>query len=87
MMRVVHVLWYDAATFDTWKSKAQLAELLEDEPQMCETVGLLIDRKNKDKITIMQTYSPNAVCGLFEIPRGCIKSIKTLCTLPITIEV
>ena len=86
MIRVVHITWADAATKSEWHSKKDLIETLESEPEICDSIGMLVDRKHKDKVTIIQTFSENQVCGLFEIPRGCIKSIKTLCTLPITIE-
>lgn len=87
MIRVVLIKWYDAATHDAWHRKTELADTLSREPELCESVGMLVDRKNKDKVTILQTFSPNQVMGIFEIPKGCIRSVTTLCTLPITIEI
>jgi hypothetical protein len=87
MIKVVHIVWTDAASHDSWHTKSELSEKLERPPEECESIGMLIHRKNKDKVTILQTFSPNQVLGVFEIPRGCIKSIKTICTLPLTIEI
>jgi hypothetical protein len=86
MTRVVHIKWQDAAAAGGWHDKEELASTLETEPSLCETVGLLVERKNKEKVTVIQTFGSNQVTGIFEIPIGCIKSVTTLCSLPITIE-
>jgi hypothetical protein len=86
MTRVVHIKWHDAAAAPGWHDQAQLADQLERPPTLCDTVGMLVERKNKDKVTVIQTIGQNETSGIFEIPRSCIQSVTTLCTLPITIE-
>jgi hypothetical protein len=86
MTRLVLIKWYDSASASGWHSKEQLNEQLESESTLCQSVGLLVERKNKDKVTIVQTCGVNEVIGIFEIPVGCIRSVETLCSLPITIE-
>lgn len=87
MTRVVLIKWYDAAAAPGWHDQTQLANQLEQPPTLCDTVGMLVERKNKDKVTVIQTVGQNETTGVFEIPRSCIQSIETLCSLPITIEV
>jgi hypothetical protein len=87
MIRVVHIQWHDAAAAPGWHDQSQLAAQLEQPPTLCDTIGMLVERKNKDKVTVVQTVGQNETTGVFEIPRSCIRSVKTLCTLPITIEV
>lgn len=85
MTRVVLIKWLDAAAAAGWHDRDQMTAQLETPPTLCESVGMLIERKNKDKVTIIQTAGQNEVSGVFEIPRSCIQSVETLCTLPITI--
>lgn len=87
MIRVVRIQWHDAAAAPGWHDKDQLTDQLEREPTLCDSIGMLVERKNRDKVTIVQTAGQNEVTGVFEIPRDCIKSVETLCTLPITIDV
>lgn len=86
MIRVVRVRWVDAAAAPGWHDKGQLIDQLEREPTLCDSIGMLVERKNKDKVTIIQTIGQNETSGVFEIPRDCIRSVETLCTLPITME-
>lgn len=86
-MKVVHIQWHDAAAAPGWHDKGQLTDQLERDPTLCDSIGMLVERKNKDKVTIIQTAGQNEVSGVFEIPRDCIKSVTTLCTLPIVIEI
>ena len=87
MTRVVLIKWQDAAAAPGWHDQSQLSEQLERPPTLCESVGMLVERKNKEKVTIIQTIGQNETSGVFEIPRACIQSVETLCSLPITIEV
>lgn len=86
MIRVVLITWQDAAAAPGWHDQSQLNEQLERPPTLCESVGMLVERKNKEKVTIIQTIGSNETSGVFEIPTVCVKSVRTLCTLPITIE-
>lgn len=85
MTRVVRIRWVDAAAAPGWHDQSQLTDQLEREPTLCDSVGMLVERKNKDKVTIIQTIGQNEVSGVFEIPRDCIRSIETLCTLDIAV--
>lgn len=87
MTRVVLIRWHDAAAAPGWHDQSQLADQLTRPPTLCDTVGLLVERKNKDKITVVQTVGQNETSGVFEIPTSCIQSVETLCSLPITLEV
>jgi hypothetical protein len=87
MTRVVLIKWVDASAAGGWHDKKELQRHLKSDLSICESVGMLVERKNKDKVTIIQTFGTNQVSGVFEIPRECIRSVETLCSLPITIEV
>lgn len=51
-----------------------------DKPLMIDTVGLLV-HESKSKVLIIQSHSIDEVSGVFEIPRGCIRSMTTLCKI------
>lgn len=87
MIRVVHIQWHDAAAASGWHGKKELTDVLDSDPALCDSIGMLVERKNKEKVTIIQTMGSSEVSGVFEIPVGYIKSVKTICTLPLTIEV
>jgi hypothetical protein len=86
LIRVVLIKWRDAAAAAGWHDQSQLAEQLERSPTLCESVGLLVERRNKEKVTIIQTVGANEVSGVFEIPVACVQSVETLCTLPVSLE-
>jgi hypothetical protein len=50
-----------------------------------DTVGLLA-YESETKIILLQSIGDGEIDGIFEIPRACVKSIKTLATLPIDLE-
>lgn len=87
MIRVVLIQWVDAASHPGWHDKGQLKEALDGELTICDSVGMLVERTNSEKVTIIQTFGSSEVSGVFEIPRSCIKSVTTLCSLPLTLEV
>lgn len=85
MIRVVHIQWVDAAGRPGWHDKSQLKEALDDEVSLCDSVGMLLERTNADKVTLIQTFGTSEVSGVFEIPKDCIRSVRTICPLPLTI--
>lgn len=86
MTRIVRIQWEDAAAATGWHDRGQLASQLQAPPTLCESVGYLTEREHKGKVTLVQTIGSNEVSGVFEIPTGCIKSVETICTIPITID-
>lgn len=76
-MKVVHVQWVDAASLGGWRGKREAEIFIEGELNPVHTVGILVKRTKK-KIVLIQTHGINEVLGLFEIPTGCVKSIKTI---------
>lgn len=76
-MKIVHVQWVDAASLSGWRSQKALKEFIELELAPVDSVGMLM-HEDDSKIVIIQTNGTNEVMGLFEIPKGCIKSIKII---------
>lgn len=86
MIRVVHIQWTDAAAHSGWHDKGQLRDALDGEISICDSVGMLVERTNAEKVTLIQTLGTGEVSGVFEIPKECIRSVRTICSLPLTIE-
>ena len=72
--KVVKITWDDAASDTTrWVQPNDLVGTLE-----ITTVGVLI-KKTRDYLCIAHSVAEDGVmCGVFFIPRGCIKSIEYL---------
>lgn len=85
MIKVVHIQWHDSAASTGWHSRRELKRVIKSKLSLCESVGMLVEQ-NKAKVVIVQTFGAQETSGVFEIPRDCIQSIKTLATLPIKIE-
>jgi hypothetical protein len=84
-MDIVHVQWIDAAGLSEWHGKREFERFCSDESEITESVGMLGFQDDR-KIVLIQTAGINQVTGLFEIPKGCIKSIKLLAQIPITLD-
>lgn len=76
-MKIVHVKWVDAAHISGWRSVRVMKEFIEEDLNPVDSVGMLIHEDDK-KVVLIQTNGSNEVMGLFEIPKGCIKSIKKI---------
>lgn len=76
-MKVVHVNWVDAASLGGWRSLKAANEFVEGDLNSVDSVGLLM-HEDDEKLVLIQTHGKNEVMGLFEIPKGCVKSITTL---------
>jgi hypothetical protein len=85
MTKVVHVRWHDSSAIYGWRSIERLKRYSKDRLMIIDTVGLLAFESSK-KIILLQSTSPDEIDGIFEIPKGCIKSMKTICKLPIEIN-
>lgn len=85
MIKVVHIQWVDAAAHPGWHDKGQLKDALDSEISLCDSVGMLVERTNSDKVTLIQTFGASEVSGVFEIPKESIRSVRTICSLPLTI--
>jgi hypothetical protein len=84
-MKIVHVKWYDSSSIHGWRGIEKLKEYRRDKLMVIDSVGILI-HKSKDKIILIRSVGSGEIDGVFEIPRACIKSMKTLCRLPIKLE-
>ena len=73
--KVVKITWEDASSDSkTWVAPDELVGL-----STIVTVGILI-KKTKDYVCISHSMSEDGyMCGVFFIPRGCIKSTECLC--------
>ncbi len=76
-MKIVHVKWVDAASVAGWRSQKALKEFITGNLDAVDSVGMLAYEDDK-KVVLIQTNAVNEVMGLFEIPKGCIKSIKKI---------
>ena len=76
-MKIVHVKWVYAASLGGWRTKKEVKAFVKGNLSPVDTVGMLI-HEDKEKVALIQTNGKNQVIGLFEIPRGCIKSMKTI---------
>lgn len=76
-MKIVLIRWVDAASIGGWRSTKAMKEFIKAELSPVHSVGMLVHTDEK-KVVLIQTHGKNEVIGLFEIPRGCIKSIKTI---------
>ena len=77
LKQIVEVTWRDSNGYSKWESLADYAYL---KPALCRTVGYLL-HKDKKEIVIVFTQSMENEGdgnGAIAIPRGCVKSIKTL---------
>lgn len=79
---IVHVVWHDAFSKDSWKSIPELRELPSGHATI-DTVGFLV-RKDKKLVVIANSisredheYEDEACCSLC-IPRGMVVSMKVL---------
>jgi hypothetical protein len=85
MIKVIHVQWRDSASLTGWKSMAKFWSSAKSDPVIVDSVGMMA-YENEDKVVLLQTIGGEEVSGFFEIPRGCIKEIKVIGSLPMTIE-
>lgn len=76
-MKAILVKWVDAAHVGGWRSLKAAQEFIDNELNAVESVGMLM-HEDEEKIVLIQTHGQNEVMGLFEIPKGCIKSITWL---------
>ena len=76
-MKVVHIKWRDAAHIDGWRSQKAMKDFIRANLDGVDTVGMLV-HEDRRKIVIVQTHGVNEVMGVFEIPKGCIDSIKVI---------
>ncbi len=76
-MKVVLVKWVDAASQGGWANPAKVDRFIKGDLDLIKSVGILI-HNTKKKVVLIQTHGTNEVLGLFEIPKGCVKSIKTI---------
>jgi hypothetical protein len=82
---IVHVQWADAAGLTEWHGKAEFERFCSDDTQLVDSIGIKGFEDDR-KIVLIQSTSVNQVTGLFEIPKGCIQSIRVIGSLPITID-
>jgi hypothetical protein len=80
LIKLVRVTWVDSAAHSTWVSKTEFEDLLIGE-EVIDTVGFLA-RKLPNKLVLVQSISSAQVDGYFEIPRGCVKKIKVIGSIP-----
>jgi hypothetical protein len=77
--RIVLVTWVDSCSRGGWTFPDEVKKWTR-EPMTIHSVGFML-KEGKDAITIHQGYDdqrrPN-VNGLFQIPRGAIRKIKTI---------
>lgn len=85
-MKVVHVRWSDSSAVYGWRSLGKLKTYVADKLLIIDTVGLLVF-ESAEKVLLIQSVSKDEVDGVFEIPRACIRSMRTLRTLPVELEV
>lgn len=76
-MKIVLVKWVDSASANGWKGRESLDRFIKGDLDAIKTVGMLV-HQDKKKVVLIQSDGDNQAMGLFEIPRGCIKSIKTI---------
>lgn len=86
MIKVVHVTWADASSSGGWHDRAAFKNFADGGLQLCDTVGMLA-MANETKVVLIQTAGTNETSGLFEIPRSCVKDMRVICELPITVEI
>ena len=73
--RAALVKWIDANSVGPgWEEIGTLPPL---EPVHCVSVGFVLEEEG-DTVVLAQTVGDTAVCSRICIPRGCIKSMKTL---------
>ena len=71
-MKMVLIEWVDSTAVGDWTGDDDV------ELAKCRTMGFLL-QKNKDRVVVAQSTSDIAhYDNRFGIPRGCIRSIKTL---------
>jgi hypothetical protein len=76
MKPIVHVIWFDAVSIDSWHP---VDDLKKDDPAEIHSVGFLI-ADNKSKITLalnLDSQNDNASCTMV-IPKKWIKSVKVV---------
>lgn len=75
-MKLVHVVWVDAAVSNTWRSQETAAK---DLPHECRSVGYVL--KNDDQCIVIAPHVSGEECnGDIVIPRVWVKSIVELVT-------
>lgn len=77
MLKFVQIKWRDAASLGGWRGKKAVKHFITKILSAGETGGYLL-YEGKDKVVVCQTVFDNQVIGLFEIPRGCVMSMKTI---------
>lgn len=76
-MKIVHVKWVDAASVGGWRTLKAANDFIEGDLDPVDSIGMLL-HEDKKKIVLIQSHGKNEVMGLFEIPKGCIKSVKVI---------
>lgn len=75
-MRLVHVVWVDAAVSNTWRSQETAAK---DLPHECRSVGYVL--KNDDQCIVIAPHVSGEECnGDIVIPKVWVRSIVELVT-------
>lgn len=77
MLKFVQIKWRDAAWIGGWRGKKSVKDFITKALTPGETGGYLL-HEGKDRVVICHTVFDNQVIGVFEIPRGCITSMKTI---------
>ena len=72
---LIIVEWNDTTGTATWDSEKAIAE---SEPMHCTTVGWKINSTHKKLVMAATRDTEGHFCDRSTIPRGCIKSIRTL---------
>ncbi len=84
MIDIVHVTWVDSSSTNDWREKSDLKEMIEGELLHIDSVGMLLCC-NDVKVILVQSAGGH-ITGTIEIPRACVKEMKTIYTLPISFE-